>query len=122
MSNAQVTKPQMLEYYFEVKQSFKYDGRIYESGEQWIPGGFRFDAKIIQNGKKVQRVEQVIEASEAARRPAKIVKGSKHARLTERIIADRETLECMHCKRDNFKAQNGLTRHINMMHKDAVDG
>lgn len=130
MSNVQAqTKPQMLEYYFTVKQSFKYDGRIYQPGEQWEPGGFPFDAKIIQNGKKVQRVESVIEAAEAARRPAKErilnpireiewpyeALGMEKPEVPDRLI-------CPHCGRDNFKAQNGLTRHINMMHSEATNG
>jgi hypothetical protein len=57
---------------FEVKylvmRQFKYNGVMQEPGTEWFPIGAPFDAKLIDQGKYVQRQEVAVEAAEQARR------------------------------------------------------
>lgn len=57
---------------FEVKylvmRAFKYAGIMQVPGTEWFPIGAPFDAKLIDQGKYVQRQEIAVEAAEQARR------------------------------------------------------
>lgn len=64
MNDAQPTR--RIEIQYEVKRPFMYNGELLKPGDEFVPRGGPHDAKLINQGKYVQRIETaVIDAEEA---------------------------------------------------------
>ena len=71
MSETQHPQKQQIEVSYEVLKPFKYAGEELKPGDEFIPVGSPNDAKLINQGKFIRRLETVVARAEEARRPSK---------------------------------------------------
>lgn len=67
MSDGQPAK-RGIEVRYEVKKPFKYGGENLKPGDEFVPLGAPHDAKLINQGKYVTRIEAAVTEAEDARR------------------------------------------------------
>jgi hypothetical protein len=86
MSDGQQRK-RKVEVEYKVLRPFKYNGQQLQPGDEFIPAGSPNDAKLINQGKFVRRVETVQQDAEAARRPSKAQRSEAAQRQQAQEVA-----------------------------------
>jgi hypothetical protein len=69
--NPTTPRKRNIEVEYQVIRPFKYNGQILKPGDEFLPAGAPYDARLINQGKFVRRIETVVQESDKARRTGK---------------------------------------------------